>query len=135
LKTQKLITDKTLAKLINFKKRNPVPHTCNPSIWEAEVRKVMVQSGQIVLNTLSQKYPTQKQPSTVAQVLEQLPSKQEALSSNPSTIKKKKKKHKSSTSGIEKVITTVPKDIKRIIRNYDKFIKGVNSLKDINYQN
>jgi hypothetical protein len=35
--------------------------------------------------TLSQKYPTQKRAGGVAQVVEHLPSKCEALSSNPST--------------------------------------------------
>jgi hypothetical protein len=38
--------------------------------------------------TLSQKYPTQKRASGVAQVVEHLPSKLEALTSNSSTLKK-----------------------------------------------
>jgi hypothetical protein len=39
--------------------------------------------GQIVLKTLFPKYPTQKRAGRVAQVVERLPSKREALSSNP----------------------------------------------------
>jgi hypothetical protein len=57
---------------------------------EAEIRRISVQSqvGQIVLKTLSQKYPTQNRTGGVAQVVERLPSKCEALSSKCSTIKK-----------------------------------------------
>jgi hypothetical protein len=60
---------------------------------EAEIRRIAVQSQlqQIVLETLSQKYPTQKRAGRVAQVVESLPSKQEAPSSNPSTTKKQNK--------------------------------------------
>jgi hypothetical protein len=43
---------------------------------------------------LSQKYRTQKTAGGVAQVIEILSSKCKALSSNPSTAKKKKKKSK-----------------------------------------
>jgi hypothetical protein len=40
--------------------------------WEAEIRRIVVQNqcGQIVLKTLSQKYPTQKRAGRVAQVVE-----------------------------------------------------------------
>jgi hypothetical protein len=57
------------------------------AISEAEIRKIEIQCqpGQIVLETLSQKYPTQKRAGGVAQVVECLPSKGEALSLNPST--------------------------------------------------
>jgi hypothetical protein len=41
-------------------------------------------------NTLSQKYPTQKRAAGVTQVVEHLPSKREAHSSNPSAAKKKR---------------------------------------------
>jgi hypothetical protein len=43
--------------------------------------------------TLSQKYPTQERAGGVAQVIEYLSSKCEALSSNSSTAKKKTKKN------------------------------------------
>jgi hypothetical protein len=60
---------------------------------EAEIRRTVVQSqpGQIVLKILSQKYPMQKRAGRMAQVLEHLSNQHEVLSSNPSTIKKKKK--------------------------------------------
>jgi hypothetical protein len=54
---------------------------------EAEIRRIEFQ-GQPKKNeseTLSQKYPTQKRAGGVAQVVEWLPSKQEAMSLNPST--------------------------------------------------
>jgi hypothetical protein len=54
---------------------------------------------QIVHETLSQKHPTQKRASRVAQGVERLPSKYENLNSNPSTTKKK--------SQVEYSITTV----------------------------
>jgi hypothetical protein len=38
----------------------------------------MLKPGQIVRETLSQKYPTQKRAEELAQVVEQLPSKHEA---------------------------------------------------------
>jgi hypothetical protein len=58
---------------------------------EAEIRKIEVQGQpwQIVCETLSQKYPTQKRAGGVAQVLERLPSKCKTLSLNSSTTKKK----------------------------------------------
>jgi hypothetical protein len=49
------------------------------------------QPRQRVLETLSQKYPTQNRAGRVVQVVESLPSKCEVLSSNPSTIKKKER--------------------------------------------
>jgi hypothetical protein len=56
----------------------------------AEIRRNVVggQPGQIVTETLSQKHS--KRTGRVIQVLERLPSKCEARSSNPSTAKKKK---------------------------------------------
>jgi hypothetical protein len=42
---------------------------------------------QIVYETLSRKYPTQKSPDGMTQVVEYLPSKCEALRSTPSTAK------------------------------------------------
>jgi hypothetical protein len=50
---------------------------------EAEIRKITVQgqARQIVCKTLSQKYSTQNRAGGVAQEVEQLPSKCEALSS------------------------------------------------------
>jgi hypothetical protein len=61
-----------------------VAHTCNPATQEAEIRRIMVQSqsGQIVCETLSQKYQTRKG------LVEWL--KVKDLSSSPSTAKKKK---------------------------------------------
>jgi hypothetical protein len=58
---------------------------------EAEIRRIAVQSQpkQIVPKNLSCKYPSQNRPDGVAQVVESLPSKCEALSSNSSIIKKK----------------------------------------------
>jgi hypothetical protein len=46
----------------------------------------------MVCETLSQKYLTQKRTDRVAQVVEHLPSKPDALNSDPNTTKKKKKK-------------------------------------------
>jgi hypothetical protein len=59
---------------------------------EVEVRRIKVPSqlGQIVHETVSQKYQTQNRAGRMTQVLEHLPSKREALSSNPRTAKKKK---------------------------------------------
>jgi hypothetical protein len=51
------------------------------------------QPRQIVHETLSQVYPIQKPGSGVAEVIECLPSKCEALSSNSSTTKKDKTKY------------------------------------------
>jgi hypothetical protein len=58
----------------------------------AKIKKITVPSqlGQIVWETLSQKYPTQKRAGGVAQVVDLLPSKCKALSSNPSMDKKEK---------------------------------------------
>jgi hypothetical protein len=57
--------------------------------WEAEIRRIAahVQPGQIVHNTLFWKYPTQNRTRGMTQIMECLPSKCEALSSNPSNIK------------------------------------------------
>jgi hypothetical protein len=56
------------------------------------MRKITVQSqpGQIVHETLSQKYLIQRRASRVAQMVECLRSKSEALSSNLNTAKKKR---------------------------------------------
>jgi hypothetical protein len=51
-------------------------------------------SQQIVLEMLSEKYPTQKRADRVAQLVECLLSKHEEVSSSPSLTKKKKKKKK-----------------------------------------
>jgi hypothetical protein len=61
--------------------------------WEAEMRRIIVQSqpGQIVQETLSRKYPKQNRAGRVGQVVKRLPSKHEALNSNPSITQKKKK--------------------------------------------
>jgi hypothetical protein len=58
---------------------------------EAEIRGIVVQSQprEIVHETPSQKYPTQKRAGAVPQGVECQPSKREALSSNPNTKKKK----------------------------------------------
>jgi mannosyltransferase OCH1-like enzyme len=70
--------------------------SCFLAVQEAEIRRITVQSqpGQIILKTLSQKYPIQnstKGAAIVAQVVECLPSKCEALSSNSSAKKNKGK--------------------------------------------
>jgi hypothetical protein len=56
-----------------------------PATQEAEIRRIAVQSqlGQIVQETLSWKHTTQNRASRLLQVVECLPSKHEALSSNP----------------------------------------------------
>jgi hypothetical protein len=63
---------------------------------EAGIRRIVVHSqpGQIVHETHLKNNPTEKRAGRVAQVIECLPSKCETLSSNPSTIKKKKKKNR-----------------------------------------
>jgi hypothetical protein len=48
--------------------------------------------GHIVQETLFQKHPTQKRAGGMAQAVECLPSKYEALNLNPSSAKKKKEK-------------------------------------------
>jgi hypothetical protein len=47
----------------------PVAQACNPSTQEAKIRKIVVQSqpGEIVLETLSLKNPSQKRAGGVAQ--------------------------------------------------------------------
>jgi hypothetical protein len=59
---------------------------------EAKIRRIMVRSqlGQIVHETLSRKLPNQKKVGGLAQVVELLPSKYEALNSNPNTAKRNK---------------------------------------------
>jgi hypothetical protein len=54
--------------------------------WETEIRRIMVQSqpGQIVWEILSQKYPIQKRTGRVTQMVDCLPTKCKALSSNTS---------------------------------------------------
>jgi hypothetical protein len=47
---------------------------------------VQSQTGQIVHETLSQKYPTHKRVGRETQVVEHLPSKREVLSSNPGDV-------------------------------------------------
>jgi hypothetical protein len=58
-----------------------------PPTQEAEIRRIVLQSqtGQIVCETLSQINSTQNWAGRVAQGVESLPSRCEALSSNPST--------------------------------------------------
>jgi hypothetical protein len=60
---------------------------------EAEIRRIVVPSQfrQIVYDTLSQTNPSQKKADGVAQAVECLPSKHEAVSSNPRAAKKKKR--------------------------------------------
>jgi hypothetical protein len=63
---------------------------------EVEIRRVTIQSQpltdvEIVQETLSQNYPTQNNAGRVAQVVESLHSKCEALSLNPSTTKRRKR--------------------------------------------
>jgi hypothetical protein len=68
-----------------------VAHACNPSYLggrDQENCGLKPAPGKLVQETVSQKNPTQNRPSRVAQVVELLPSKCEALSSNSSTGKK-----------------------------------------------
>jgi hypothetical protein len=60
---------------------------------EAEIRRIEVQgqSWQIVGDIKSRKYATHKRAGRLAQVVEHLPSNREALKSNSTTAKKKKK--------------------------------------------
>jgi hypothetical protein len=67
---------------------------------------VQNQLKQIVLKTLSQEYSAQNRTGRVAQVVEHLPSKCEALSSNPRTSKKKKKEEEKLKINIFKFIIT-----------------------------
>lgn len=64
--------------------------TIIPIPWEVEIRRIMFQgqTKQIVLKILSQKHPSKKRAGCVAQVVEGLPSKSEALNANPNTTKK-----------------------------------------------
>jgi hypothetical protein len=64
----------------------------NTVIWFGY--KVNWSPGQIIQETLSQKYPTQKRASRVTHVAEHLPSKHEVLSLHPSAAKKKEKEEK-----------------------------------------
>jgi hypothetical protein len=63
---------------------------------EPKIKRITVQSQtwQIACESLSWKYPTQKRAGGVVQVVEHLPSKCEALSSNPITAKNKQIKSK-----------------------------------------
>jgi hypothetical protein len=58
-----------------------------PATQEVEVRRIAVrnQLGKIVHETLSWKYSTSNRAGRVAQVVEHMPSKSKALSSNPNT--------------------------------------------------
>jgi hypothetical protein len=70
-----------------------VAHTCNPRYSEGRDQEMEVrgQLGQIVHNTLSQKYPTHKRTGKVAQVVECLSSKYKFPSSNFGTTSPPKK--------------------------------------------
>jgi hypothetical protein len=76
--------------------------------WEAEIRQIAVgsQPGQIVQETLSQKYPTQNRAGRVTQVVERLPSKHESLSSSPATTPLKREQELDPREGS----TPYPKD-------------------------
>jgi hypothetical protein len=70
-----------------------VAHTSNPSYFVGKDQEDHSSRPHWAKSkTLSQKYPTQKWAGRVAQVVQCLPGKCEALSSNPNTTKKKKKK-------------------------------------------
>jgi hypothetical protein len=71
--------------------QRPVADTYNPSYRTVKIGRTTGQSQprQTVNETLSQKYPTQKRAGKVAQVVEHLPNKREAPSSNPTMAKKK----------------------------------------------
>jgi hypothetical protein len=65
------------------------------AIQEAEIGRIEVQSQprQTVLKNLSQKYPTQKRTGGMAQVVEHLPSKHEALNSKTPVPQSHTKNH------------------------------------------
>jgi hypothetical protein len=69
-----------------------VAPTCNPSYSGAEIRRTTVrsQSGANSYQTLSQRNPTQNRTGRVAQAVEHLSSRREALSSQPSTTEQNK---------------------------------------------
>jgi hypothetical protein len=71
-----------------------VVHACNPSYSGGRNQKdhSSKPAGKINCETLSQKYSTQNRAGGVTQVIQCLPNKCEALSSNPSTAKQRKKK-------------------------------------------
>jgi hypothetical protein len=77
------------------------------STQKAKIKRIDIRSQpqQIVHKTLSQKYPTQKRAGRVTQVLEHLPSKHEALTSNPSTTQKKDWNMVSHCSILQDVLT------------------------------
>jgi 23S rRNA maturation mini-RNase III len=72
-----------------------VAHAIILAIWEAEIRRILVlePAWKIVHETLYQKIPNQKRACGVAQLVEHLSSKREALITTPSIAKKKKKKN------------------------------------------
>jgi hypothetical protein len=74
-----------------------VAHACYPSTWEAEIRRITVQSqpGQIVCKTLSQKTHHNKRAGRVAQSI--------APEFKPLYCKKKKKKLKNGWGSISVV--------------------------------
>jgi hypothetical protein len=63
---------------------------------EAGIRRIMVKARpeQIVVRSCLENTHHKKRAGGVAQVIQHLPSKYEALNSNPSTMKKKKKRKK-----------------------------------------
>jgi hypothetical protein len=69
-----------------------LPHTLEPPASDSPMLKFTAQPKQTVWETVSWKYPVQKGAGRVAQGIDYLPSKHVALSSIPSTIKRKKKK-------------------------------------------
>jgi hypothetical protein len=74
--------------------------------WEVEIERTVVQGqpGQKVHKTLPQKYPPQKRTGREAPVVQCLPKRHKALSSNPSPPKKKKKKEKKRTLVMSQIV-------------------------------
>jgi hypothetical protein len=69
----------------------PMVHACNPSYSGGRDQEdCSWKPAQILCNILFGKYPTQNRAEDMAQVVEGLPSKQEALHSNSSIMKKQK---------------------------------------------
>jgi hypothetical protein len=66
-----------------------------PATQEAQIRRTEVRSQprQTVYKTLLRKYPTEKRAGRVAQVVEPLPNKHEALNSHRTVPKKKRIQH------------------------------------------
>jgi hypothetical protein len=84
----------------------PEAHACSPNYSrgrDQEDHSSKPAPGEIVLETLSRKYPTQKKVGRVAQMGEHLPSKRETLNSTPVPPKKKEQTQPVAHAKIERI--------------------------------